>query len=70
MAYKLKETTTYLTFSETEAKQIIEDAKESGDGYVIQESIKRKEKKEEIYYIVSVTTETHREKDITDSIVE
>lgn len=70
MAYKLKETTTYLTFSETEAKQIIEDAKESGEGYVIQESIKRKEKKEEIYYIVSVTTETHREKDITDSIVE
>lgn len=70
MAYKLKETTTYLTFSETEAKQIIEDAKESGDGYVIQEAIKRKEKKEEVYYIVSVTTETHREKDITDSIVD
>lgn len=66
MVYTLKQTTISLAETEVEAKGLIQTAKEDTTGYVIEETIKRKEKKNEVYFIVTITTEIFREKDITD----
>lgn len=64
MATPLRTTTTMFTFSELEAEGLVENAKDQTEGYIIEHNIRRKEKKEEVYYIVKIVEELNKEKDL------
>lgn len=67
MNYQLKQTTTYMTYDEASANQIVDDAKD--EGYMIEHSIKEKfhRKSETIWYEVKIVTERFKTTDVLEA---